>query len=210
MRVRSLDRFSSERWNAKVWANLAIKEDFKWAHSKIEDSTGILLLKSMAWEINDASLIINTDACPTGMGFWYPVAKRGFTSPTPPNTPSSLNNFYEALTVLCVLHHAHQILPRGSRIVIYTDSFTAVTIFNSFRSSPDYSCILKAAVDILLAGDHSLRVLHVPGDLNNEADALSRGDLMRVLQLQPGLTIRQFHPYERQERRQSLPLLRPP
>ena len=36
--------------NAKVWANLAIKKISKWARSKLEDLSGVYLLKSMAWE----------------------------------------------------------------------------------------------------------------------------------------------------------------
>ena len=52
---------------------------------------------------------------------------------------------------------------------------------------PEYNCILKAAVDLLLEGRHQLRVLHITGEDNAVADALSRGDYMRTLSLQPTL-----------------------
>jgi hypothetical protein len=37
---------------------------------------------------------------------------------------------------------------------------------------PPYNHLLKAAVDIILHNDYSLRVLHVPGEQNLVADAL--------------------------------------
>jgi hypothetical protein len=195
---------------AKVWANVAIQEDFHWERTKPDMLSGVFLLKSLSWEIDEATCVIKADACPSGMGFWYPGTRKGFTSSTLLATPPSLNNFYEALAVLSALQHSHCVSPAGSRIVIYTDSFTAVTIFNSLRALPDYNCILKAAVDVLLEGNHFLRVLHIPGQQNDEADALSQGDFMRALRLQPGLTIQQFEPWQRQERRQSPPTLQPP
>ena len=194
----------------KVWVNVAIQDDFRWARAKLDTMSGVFLLKSLSWEIDEATCVIKADACPSGMGFWYPATRKGFTSPTPLATPSSLNNFYEALAVLSALQHCHHVSPSGSRIVIYTDSFTAVTIFSSLRALPDFNCILKAAVDVLLEGGHSLRVLHIPGQENAEADALSRGDFMRALRLQPKLTIQQFEPWQRQEHRQSSPTLQPP
>ena len=54
-------------------------------------------------------------------------------------------------------------------------------------------------MDLLTAGKHDLRVLHVPGDLNQVADALSRGQFERAIQLQPLLEgqITLFEPYRR-------------
>ena len=85
-------------------------------------------------------------------------------------------------------------------------------MFNSLRALPEYNCILKAAVDLLLEGRHQLRVLHIVGRDNAVVDALalSRGNYMRALSLQPTLTIRSFELYKLIDHRQSPPTLQPP
>jgi hypothetical protein len=118
--------------------------------------------------------------------------------------------FYEALAVFSVLEDARSRFPANSKIVIYTDNFTTVAMFNSLRCLPEYNCILKASVDILIETDFSLRVLHVAGSDNDVADALSRADLMRALRVNPKLIIRNFEPFLRVDRHQSSPTLQPP
>jgi hypothetical protein len=51
------------------------------------------------------------------------------------------------------------------------------------------------AVDILQAGQHDLRVIHVPGAENGVADALSRLNLTTALQLAPNLKVSPFDPW---------------
>jgi len=75
---------------------------------------------------------------------------------------------------------------------------------------PEYNCIIKAAIDILLEGNHDLRVLHIAGDDNAVADVLSRSQFMRALVLQPEIRIRAFQPYVRVDQRQLPPMLQPP
>ena len=70
-------------------------------------------------------------------------------------------------------------------------------MFASLRALPEYNCILKAAVDILIEHDIQLRVLHVAGEDNEVADALSHSDFMKALHLHPGLSIKSFDPYLR-------------
>ena len=53
--------------DARVWANRAIREDLEWARQKITMSDGVLLLKSVSWEIKEATCVMETDACPEGM-----------------------------------------------------------------------------------------------------------------------------------------------
>jgi hypothetical protein len=100
--------------------------------------------------------------------------------------------------------------PSGSRIVVYCDNSVTVAMFNSLRALPEYNSILKAAVDILLQNNFQLRVLHIAGERNSVADALSRADFMKALHLHPGLTIKSFEPYLRIDRRQLPPRLQPP
>jgi len=45
-----------------------------------------------------------------------------------------LSFFYEALAVLSVLYDARRLFPSHRKIVIYTDNFTMVVMFNSLRA----------------------------------------------------------------------------
>lgn len=91
-----------------------------------------------------------TDACPLGLAFWYPELGLGFASSTPQGTLATQITFYEALAVLSVLEDAQRCFPAKSKILIYTDNYSTVAMFNSFKALPEYNCILKAAVDILI------------------------------------------------------------
>ena len=55
-----------------------------------------------------ADFVIYCDACPEGMGFWYPVSKDGYYAPTPVNVPSDIIFYFEALCVLSVLTMSSQ------------------------------------------------------------------------------------------------------
>ena len=54
--------------------------------------------------------------------------------------------------------------------------------------------LLKQAVDILIRRDYSLRVLHITGDQNTVADALSRVQFSIALGIEPDLKLFTFHP----------------
>ena len=194
----------------KVWSNSAIREDFEWARQKVMESDRVFLLESVMWEVSDATCILETDACPEGYAYWYPPTRQGFSIATPRDTPFTRIIFFEGLAVLSALNDAHHRFPRGSKILIYSDNSTTIAMFNSLRALPEYNCILKAAVDILLKGKHQLRVLHIAGQSNTVADALSRGEFMHALDLQPTLTIQSFKPYQIVEHHQSPPMLKPP
>ena len=204
------DKLKGKSQEARVWVNNAIKEDLRWAREKIDESDGVRLLKSLSWDLNTATCVAKTDACPQGFAFWYQDLNIGFATSTPAQTPSNQITFYECLAVLSVLEDARLRFPSESKILIYSDNFSTVAMFNSLRALPEYNCILKAAVNILLATKFQLRVLHIAGESNDVADALSRGDFMRALHHQPNLTIRAFDPYHRVDRRQAPPYLRPP
>lgn len=204
------DKIKGKEQGARVWANTAMREDLMWAKDKMDLLSGVRLLKSMVWEVNDATCVAETDACPQGFAFWYPNLHLGFTTSTPLDTPPSQIIFYEALAVLSVLDDARWRFPPGSKIMIFCDNSVTVAMFNSLRALPEYNCILKAAVDILLTCEFQLRVLHIAGERNCVADALSRSDFMKALHLDPELTIRNFEPYHRIERRQLPPRLQPP
>jgi hypothetical protein len=114
------------------------------------------------------------------------------------------------MAVLSVLDDARYRFPHGSKLAVFTDNSVTVAMFNTLRALPEYNCILKTAADILLECGFELRVLHIAGEVNDVADALSRADFMRALRLCPGLTIKSFEPFLRIDRRQLPPRLQPP
>jgi hypothetical protein len=178
----------------RLYINNAIRDDLMWAVTHIENSSGVHLFKSFNWTPDDADFVIYCDACPDGMGFWYPVSKDGYYAPTPVNVPTDVIFYHETLCVLSALDNVQGKAPKGSKIVIYTDNMNAVDIFRSLRCLPAYNHLLKTAVDILIRNDYSIRVLHVPGEQNVVADALSRVQFSVALNCVPDLKLIAFHP----------------
>ena len=180
-----------------IWVNNSIRQDFSWAVKILHSSPGVRLLKSVYWHMNDATLTIFCDACPAGMGFWYPELDITFYSPTPSYEHPDLIFYFEALCVHSALFDAYRRSPPGThgRFLIYTDNSNTVDIFSSLRALPPYNHLLKSAIDILNDNDSDLRVLHVSGVDNAVADALSRADFQRAVDSVPQLKISQFEPW---------------
>ena len=178
----------------RVYINNTIREDLTWALTHIKRSDSVHLWKSLSWDPSMAEQVIYCDACPDGMGFWYPVSKEGYYAPTPVNVPSDVIFYFEALCVLSAINHVQSKVQCGSKILIYTDNMNTIDIFHSLRCLPQYNHILKQAVDILIQRDFSLRVLHIAGDTNVVADALSRVQFSVTLGLEPDLKLYTFLP----------------
>jgi len=195
--------------NQKVWMNNTIREDFTWALNILAKSDGVLLLKSLDWSTNDATVTIYCDACPTGMGFWYPDLHLGFYAATPPDVDAEFIFYFEALCVLCALRDACRHSPPNGRLVLYTDNHNCVDMFNTLRALPEHNLLLRAAIDLLTDNHHVMRVLHVPGTENQVADALSRRDFARAIELDPELVINPFEPYRLLRQDKSLSLQPP-
>ena len=133
-------RHDSSHSTSLIWVNNSIREDFAWAVGILRSSSGVHLLKSVYWGIDKATLTVFCDACPKGMGFWYPEFNIGFYSPTPHYEHPDLIFYFEALCVHSALFDAHR--RTGSkevgRFVIYTDNSNTVDIFSSLRALPPY------------------------------------------------------------------------
>ncbi|KAJ6463625.1 hypothetical protein C8R47DRAFT_992587 [Mycena vitilis] len=184
--------------HAPIVINEAVRRDLHWFANHVERSDGIFLVKSVDYHPEDANLIMYCDASTHGdgrggMGFYIPALAVGYQAELPNGLLDTLKIFfYEALCVCAAVHHASTIMPRGSRLTVYTDSSNTVDIFNSLKALPAYNDILKSAVDVQLARAIELRVLHVPGELNKVADAISRWKNRVAVGLVPGLTIQPF------------------
>jgi hypothetical protein len=178
----------------RVWVNNAIRDDFLWAAAHLERSSGVRLLKSTSWDPSLADVTVYCDACLEGLGFWFPDHRVGYYSPVPLGVPVDLIFFFEALSVASAIQRAHLSSPDGSRLVVFTDNMNTVDIFNSLHCRPEYNSILRFVVDLLVEGDHDLRVLHVPGEKNEVADAISRQDFGKAIRLVPSLQLLDFQP----------------
>jgi hypothetical protein len=151
----------------------------------------------MDWDINDADITVYCDASLMGLGFWLPDSHLGFWSHIPEDPPTGTIFYFEALCILSAILHATTLGVMVNRLVVYTDNLNTVQIFNSLSALPAYNEILKCSVDHLLSNlDHpiNLRVLHIAGELNTVADALSRGHLHTVIDNAPGIAIKTFSP----------------
>ena len=184
------------KWNREqhIYINNAIQSNLVWAINHIKAFNSIHILKSIAWTPSIANFVIYCDTCPEGMGFLYPISKDGYYAPTPTNVPSNVIFYFECLCVLSALADVQTKAPHGSKILIYTDNANTVDIFHTLHCLPAYNHLLQRAVDIIMAKDFSLCVLHVPGDQNVVADTLSHVQFSVALTKEPNLNLFTFHP----------------
>jgi hypothetical protein len=124
--------------NGAIWINNAVRDDLLWALKKVETMPGLLLLKSLSWPAEAATYTIYCDACPNGMGFWYPSLDIAFYSETPPDEVSGLIFYFEALCVLCALRDACNRAESGGRFILYTDNLNSVDIYSTLRARPAF------------------------------------------------------------------------
>lgn len=182
--------------NRYIRINNAVRADLAWAITHLEHNSGIWLIQQLRWDASSADFVIYCDACLEGMGFWLPDQCVGFYSPVPEGLNEEQIFYFEALCVLSALHHlvntSHP--QQSSCILIYTDNDNTVAIFNTLRCLPRYNNILISAADTLIRKNLHLRVLHIAGELNYVADAISRNKLDLTRQYVPGIVISPFSP----------------
>jgi len=178
----------------KIWVNNAVREDLKWATHHMRTSLGINLLSSVSWDAEDADAIVYCDACMEGLAFYYPARLAGFYAPVPNHNAREIIFYYEALAVASACNDLKNSMLHHSKIIVYTDSMNTVNIFSSLRCLPEFNPLLRHCVDVIITRDFQIRVLHIPGEHNAVADAISRREFLRAQQLVPGLQIQSFKP----------------
>ena len=176
-----------------IHINNDVRSDFMWALDTLTHLPPVLLLHSLVWQPSKVSLTAYCDACPEGLGFWFPSTRMGYYSAAPHNVPALI--FYlEALSVLSALELSCQRLPPHSKLLLYTDNQNTVDIFSSLRCLPTFSSILQMSITLRTVAQVDVRVLHDPGEKNEVADALSRADFHRALTYSPDLILNFFTP----------------
>lgn len=115
-------------------------------------SDGVHIMSSVGWDKNDADFNVYCDACPFGMGFWYPAGNIGFLHPIDSTTASPGIFYYEALTIVSAIYWAVHNLPicPGSQLAVYTNNTNTVDMFNSLRCQPLYNHLLITIVELLI------------------------------------------------------------
>jgi hypothetical protein len=186
---------------ATVYINLDVKRDLSWYLDHLRSSSGIFMFRAIDWNPHvDTDFTILCDACPAGMGFWTTELAVGFYAAVPADAPKNTICFWEATCVLsaiewfCNSQRTTLSADHPARLTIFTDNLNTVQIFSSLSAEPAYNVLLKAAVDLLIEHDVDLRVLHIRGDDNTVADAISRSNFSLVHHLLPELTLTLFQP----------------
>lgn len=186
---------------ASVYINAPVKQDLSWFLNHIRASSGIFAFETIDWNpYTETDFTLLCDACPSGMGFWTEGLRLGLYSQVPRDAPKDTIFFWEATCVLAALEWfcmtQRDNFPRDTptRLTIFTDNLNTVHIFSSLAAEPAYNVLLKAAVDLLVAHHVDLRVLHIPGEDNKVADAISREKFILAYTIIPDLIITPFQP----------------
>ena len=180
--------------HAKIFVSKAVVRDLEWFVAHVQRSDGVYLFGDVEWGTHQADITSFSDACMSGLGFFFVHSGEGFQCHVPDSPPKDTIFFFEALAVTSVVDAVTRLPSIPARLLIYSDNSNTVDIFHSLRSLPPYNDLLKFTVSLLIKFDISLRVVHVPGVDNGIADALSRFDNTRALAACPGLTISSFQP----------------
>lgn len=181
---------------ALVYVSDEVAHGLLWIAQHLASSTGIFMLKAVAWGIDEADAILYTDASLMGIGIWYPASNIGRFASLPTTPPTGTIFYYEAYVVVCAILWVSSWPPalRPHRLAIFSDNSNTVAMFNTLRALPPYNPLLALAVDTLIDTSIELRVSHISGSINIAADMLSRCQFSELFRLFPGIQINKFAP----------------
>jgi hypothetical protein len=180
--------------HAKIFVSKAVIKDLDWFLSHVRVSDGVYLFEEVDWDIRRADIVMYSDACLSGLGFFFAHSREGFQCQIPQDPPKDSIYYFEALAVVSAIDAATRLSPIPARLLIFCDNSNTVDMFHSLRALPPYNHLLKFTVSLLLEYKISLRVAHVPGVDNVIADSLSRFENTKALAECPGLSISFFQP----------------
>ena len=94
-------------------------------------SDGILIFKSVAWNVHDlptSVLTVYCDASLTALGFWIPSMNQGFQAPALDIFQESGKSIFylEALCVCAAVLHGVTLLPQDGRLAIFMENLNSV------------------------------------------------------------------------------------
>jgi hypothetical protein len=180
--------------HAKIFVSKAVVRDLDWFVSNVRHSDGVFLFDDVNWDAERADVTVYTDACLSGLSFFFINSRKGFQSAVPHDAPKNTIFYFEALAVVSAVDAVTRMTSVPTRLLVFSDNSNTVDIFHSLRCQPAYNDLLKFTVSLILKHGISLRVLHVPGVNNVVADRLSRFENTRAYAACPGLSISTFQP----------------
>jgi hypothetical protein len=180
--------------HAKIFVNKAVIGDLEWFLSHVRESNGVYLFEEVDWETQRADITAYSDACLSGLGFFFEHSLEGFQCVVPQDPPKETIFYFEALAVVSAVDAATRLKPIPKRLLIFSDNTNTVDMFHSLRTLPPYNALLKFTVSLLLKHNISLRVNHITGVDNVIAYSLSRFENARATAQCPDLIISSFEP----------------
>jgi len=148
----------------------------------------------MTWSPEDGDETVFCNACMTELAFWYPAHRKGFYAAMPTVVAHEIIFYLESWAVASTIDDLQRKAVDYSKIVIYTDSMNTVDICNSLQCLPDFNPLLCFYIDICQSMNFDVHILHVPGEHNGVADAISHNNFEKAQKLVPGLNILKFKP----------------
>lgn len=161
-----------ENPNLQLWISERIKHDLRWFSAHFADSRGISFLFQMTWDIDRADVILTSDACLTGIGFYCPQAQKGLHVSMPRG-----DKIYhmEIFAVACAFFWACDHFGLAKRLLIFSDNMNTVDTFFSLKATGFPNTVLRVCCDRVIRENRDLRVRHITTHDNWVADSLSRG-----------------------------------
>jgi hypothetical protein len=183
--------------HAKIFVSKAVVRDLDWFVSNVRHSDGVFLFDDVNWDAERADVTVYTDACLSGLSFFFINSRKGFQSAVPHDAPKNTIFYFEALAVVSAVDAVTRMTSVPTRLLVFSDNSNTVDIFHSLRCQPAYNDLLKFTVSLILKHGISLRVLHVPGVNNVVADRLSNDSRTRERTLRARVyPSRPFNPHE--------------
>ena len=93
--------------HAKIFVSKAVVKDLTWFVSHVQASNGVYLFQDEDWDVHQADLVAYTDACLTGLGFFFERTAEGFQCLVPEHPPKDTIFYFEALAVVSLSLGCH-------------------------------------------------------------------------------------------------------
>ncbi|KAG0152434.1 hypothetical protein CROQUDRAFT_675763 [Cronartium quercuum f. sp. fusiforme G11] len=165
--------------NLFIPTNTKVQGDLQWLASAIEDSMGVYLFDSTFCGPRQADVLVVSNACPKGIGVWFPNSAEEFH-----HLPPQVRDIYW-VKLLSITYALKLAAERGARKI-----FICITTKKiACRSVRPLFCFI---IHLLVTQNIDVRVGHIPGAKNIIVGALSRGELLQVNHLLPNSRVSQI------------------
>ena len=167
------------------------RKDLKWWLTFASSWNGVGLMMSTDW--SDGPVLF-CDASKAGIGGWFPAERRWLVASRPSTVgghdtlshDASMRSTLVELFGCLVVVTTWAPLLRGRNVTVRCDNTGACAIADSGTSaSPPLMDVWRSILAVAAAHNFCVRVVHIAGADNIEADALSRQDVPKFRAAQP-------------------------